>query len=98
MVSRTRQHGIQLGSLGKPVRHGVVVGGVLSECLSTGLRLANAAEVSVEGVKCLGNRNGIVEDRGSRKNLILRNRLSGNSAAQLSLLGNDTVDEENEVN
>ncbi|WP_085723049.1 right-handed parallel beta-helix repeat-containing protein [Pseudomonas sp. R37(2017)] len=98
VVSRTRQHGIQLGSPGKPAHHGVVVGGVLSECLSTGLRLANAAEVSVEGVKCLGNRNGIVEDRGSRKNLILRNRLSGNSAVQLSLLGNDTVDEENEVN
>ena len=98
IVKRTWQHGIQLGSPGKPASQGMVMGGVLSECLSTGLRLANANGVSVEGVSCLSNKYGIVEDRGSRGNLILRNRISHNYAAPLSLRGEGSIEEENKLN
>lgn len=98
IVERTWQHGIQLGSPGKPASQGVVTGGVLSECLSTGLRLANAIGVRVEGVTSLDNKYGIVEDRESRGNQILRNSVSHNQAAALSLRGEDSVEEENRIN
>lgn len=86
-VSGTKQHGIQLGAPGKPVSHGVVSGGTLSNCRSTGLRLTNAREVTVENVRCYGNKNGIVEDTESSNNLIAHNDLKDNSAISLSVSG-----------
>lgn len=86
-VSGSKQHGIQLGAVGKPASRGVVSGGVLFNCLSTGLRLTNAKEVKVENVRCYGNKNGIVEDAGSNNNLIVNNDLTDNSATSISILG-----------
>jgi hypothetical protein len=95
-VSGTKQHGIQLGALGKPVSHGVVSGGTLSNCFSTGLRLTNAKGVTVEYVRCYGNKNGIVEDTGSRNNLIAHNDLKDNYAISISVLGVGSVGKGNE--
>ncbi|WP_082377848.1 right-handed parallel beta-helix repeat-containing protein [Pseudomonas sp. RIT-PI-q] len=95
-VTGTKQHGIQLGAPGKPVSHGVVSGGTLSNCISTGLRLTNAKEVTVENVRCYGNKNGIVEDAGSSNNLIAHNNLKDNSAISISVLGVGSTGKGNE--
>lgn len=86
-ISGTNQHGIQLGAPGKPVRSGVVSGGVLYNCASTGVRLTNSSEVTVENVTTYGNRNGIVEDRGSNNNRIIFNDVQNNSTTAVSLAG-----------
>ncbi|WP_448107009.1 right-handed parallel beta-helix repeat-containing protein [Pseudomonas azerbaijanoccidentalis] len=89
-ISGTNQHGIQLGAPGKPVRSGVVSGGVLFNCASTGVRLTNCSEVTVEVVTAYGNRNGIVEDKASSNNRIMFNSVENNSITSMSLSGSSS--------
>lgn len=95
LVSGTSQHGIQLGAPGKPARYGVVSGGTLFNCVSTGLRLTNASGVTVENVTSYGNKNGIVEDGGSNNNHVMFNNVVNNSATAISLVGKDSEDRGN---
>ncbi|BCX67095.1 right-handed parallel beta-helix repeat-containing protein [Pseudomonas izuensis] len=86
-ISGASQHGIQLGSPGKPATNGVVSGGTVFNSASTGIRLTNANGVTVENVTSYGNRNGIVEDVGSYNNRVVSNDVKYNSNTAISVIG-----------
>lgn len=94
-ISGTTQHGIQLGAPGKPARNGVVSGGVVFNCASTGIRLTNANGVVVENVTSYGNKNGIVEDVGSNNNRVVFNDVENNSSTAISVVGLDSEVKDN---
>lgn len=89
-VSGSSQHGVQIGTAGKPGRYGSITGGWLYGNTSTGVRLTNADGVTVTSVTCYLNNNGIVEDAGSDNNRLVTNDVRNNNTITLAVNGANT--------